>query len=101
MLLSGSDPIHPTSPPEQNAVPCPVTTTTRTVRSDRSFAIVCGQISVSSPVIALRRSGTARVSRATPSAGRSIRNEEEEEEEEETVTRAPGRVRAGSPVEPG
>jgi hypothetical protein len=60
-------------PPELNAVPEPVTTTARTVRSAATSSIAATHDAVISSDIALRWSGLSRVSRTTPSAGRSRR----------------------------
>ena len=53
-LASGSLTIHDVSPPEQNAEPSPVTTTTRTDGSARSSSIAATQEAVIGPDIALR-----------------------------------------------
>ncbi len=68
-VASGSLAIHEVSPPEQNAEPSPVTTTTRTERSTARAATAAVQASVIASDIALRWSGLSRTSRATPSAG--------------------------------
>src|SRR3954471_1426013 len=72
-VRSGDSPIHDRSPPAQNAVPSPVTTTARTDRSLRRLAMVSPHALVSSAVIALRRSGSARVRITTPSSRRVTR----------------------------
>src|SRR3954453_19472792 len=69
-VRSGDSPIQDRSPPAQNAVPSPVTTTARTDRSSRRPAIVSAHGLVSSAVIALRRSGSAKVRITTPSSRR-------------------------------
>ena len=68
---SGSLAIQPVLPPEQKAVPDPVTTTTRSDRSPASWSTAATQEAVISSDIALRWSGLSRVSTATPSEGRS------------------------------
>src|SRR4051812_20499242 len=71
--MSGDSPIRDRSPPAQKALPSPVTTTQRTERSGRSAATASANALVRSPVMALRRSGSVRVSTTTPSSWRSIR----------------------------
>ena len=72
-VASGSLAIHEVLPPEQNADPSPVTTTTRTERSAASWSMARTHESVISGDIALRISGLSRVSTATPSEGVSSR----------------------------
>ena len=66
---SGSPAIQPVLPPEQNAVPAPVTTTTRNDRSAASSSTAATHDAVISSDIALRWSGLSSVSTAIPSAG--------------------------------
>ena len=72
-MASGSLAIQDVLPPEQNAEPSPVTTTARSARSAASSATAATHEAVISSDIALRMSGLSRVSRATPSEGRSTR----------------------------
>ena len=72
-MASGSAPIQDTSPPEQKALPSPVTTTARTSGSARSPAITRPQEAVIGPDIMFRRSGRSRVTRTTPDEGRDTR----------------------------
>ena len=72
-MASGSLAIQDVFPPEQNADPSPVTTTARSSRSAASSATAETHDEVISSDMALRMSGLSRVSRATPSDGRSTR----------------------------
>ncbi len=63
---SGSPAIQPVLPPEQNAVPEPVTTTTRNDRSAASSSTAATHDAVISSDIALRWSGLSSVSSSNP-----------------------------------
>ena len=68
-MASGSLAIHEVLPPEQNAVPAPVTTTARSVAVGRQVVDAAAHASVIASDMALRWSGLSRVSSDHPGAG--------------------------------